>query len=120
MAVTENPPFDRGQYDATGSQDNNLGKEYEFNDVDWSSNPAGRTSRSGKMVRVRLVKNGTGAALLPRRLAAFSTTANEPNAVARGYTALDAQRGFPVDEALPATGVPDGAAFYVVVKGPAL
>ncbi len=118
MSRDGNPPFGRGEYEDSQNLDHLIGRVYEFEDIDFSSTT--RPYRSGRMVKCMLVRNDTGSALLPKRIAAISTTAGEYNKVANGYTALDNERGFPVDEFLPAAGVADGDYFYVVVQGPAM
>lgn len=122
MARDDSPPIGRGEYEATaGAFDNLLGREWLFEDLDYSASYTGaRKARTNRLVRCRLVKNGTGAALLPKRLAKFSTTAGEYGAVMNGYVATTAGRAYPVDEFLPSAGVPDGAYFWIVVGGPAV
>lgn len=128
MARDEAPPFGRGEYqDATagsasgvGALDHLIGKEWVFEDIDYSTGTVGaRPSRTNRKVRCRLIKNSAGFALLPKRLAAFKTS-NGPDygAVVDGYTATDYSRGYPVDEWLPSAGVPDGNYFWLVVDGP--
>lgn len=119
------PPFGRGEYEETaGVFDHLVGKEWVFEDLDYSassSNLGAKPARSGKYVTCRLVKNGGAAALLPKRLVQFSTTAgaDKSGAVVTGYVTTTAGRGFPVDEFLPSAGAPVGSYFYIVVRGPA-
>lgn len=125
MSRDASPPFGRGEYEETsGVFDYLVGKEYVFEDLDYSAastNVGAKPARSGKSVTVRLVKNNSGGVLLPKRLVQFSTTAgpDQNGAVVTGYTTTTAARGFPVDEFVPSGGVPNGAYFYVVVRGPA-
>lgn len=111
-------PFPRGQYvDSAGAFDHLVGREYLVEDVDWGANGQAKPVRSGSMVKIRLVKNSAGIALLPKRLVTFKTPAAKE---IDGYVRLPNTKCFPVDEFLPAAGVPDGAYFYVVVNGPAM
>jgi len=121
MARDDAPPFRRGEYESSEDLSHLQGREWHFEDLDYSQTSGAKLHRSGKMVTCRLVKNSSGGALLPKRLAAFSTTAgaNNHGGVVTGYTATDYERGYPVDEYLPAAGVPDGAYFYIVTGGPA-
>lgn len=120
MARNENPPIGRGEYESTsGAFDHLVGKEWLFEDVDYSQRGA-KPARTGRYVRCRLVKNGSGISLLPKRLARFQISGVNYGAIVDGYTATDYERGYPVDEFLPSTGVPDGSYFWIVVDGPAL
>lgn len=120
MPRLENPPFPRGEYvtdvDAFAHR---IGEVWEFDDLDLSVSGGVKTHRSNKQVLCRLVKNESGAALLPKRLGSYSTTAGEYGNVIDGYTTTDYAEGAPIDEWLPAAGVPDQAFFWIVVKGPA-
>lgn len=121
MARNENPPIQRGEYESTsGAFDHLIGKEWEFEDLNHSASGGTKPARTNRGVVCRLVKNGAGAALLPKRIARFKT-GNGPDygAIVDGYTRTTAERGYPVDEFLPSTGVPDGAYFWIVVEGPA-
>lgn len=123
----ENPPFGRGEtfYNGATIDTANLqgaeleGQEYEFPDLDYSAFGQ-KTKRSEGMVRVRVVRNVSGAALLPKRLG--RPYASGVNLIGQidGYTRLTAEKGLPIDEFLPAAGVPNNDLFYVVVKGPAV
>jgi hypothetical protein len=122
MARDEAPPIARGEYEETaGAFDHLVGKEWSFEDIDYGATAQGaRPSRTARAVTCRLVKNGSGGALLPKRLVRFKTGAGpEYGAVVDGYARTTAERSYPVDEFLPAAGVPNGAYFWVVVEGPA-
>lgn len=127
MARDEAPPFDRGEtyYGGATIDSNDLqgvsleGMEFEFEDRDYSVQGA-KTARTNRRVRVRVVRNVSGAALLPKRLVRFQKTAGVYGARVDGYTRLPAERGFPVDEWLPTAGVPANDLFYIVVRGPAV
>lgn len=121
MAVEENAPFGRGEYETTsGAHDNVIGRVYEFPDRLYSSSttPGIKAGRLGSMVKCMLVKNSAGAALLPKRLVVRKTgTTGEVD----GYTDVSGERALGlVDEFLPTAGVPSNAYFYIVVEGPAL
>jgi hypothetical protein len=116
MPIKEAPPFQRGEtfYNGGTIDSGDLGgagwegKEFEFYDD---------LHGTGQMVTCRVVRNASGGALKPKHLVKYKT----------GYfgrrvdspTIATAARGLPVDEKLPAAGVPDGDLFYVVVNGPA-
>ena len=127
MSRDENPPFGRGEtfYNGDTIDANDLGglhlegKEWVFNDED----PTTDTTRSNKYVTCRVVRNTSGIALLPKRIAAFEVDATNPDEWGRrvaGYTTVTDEEGYPIDEYLPAAGVPDNDLFYVVVRGPAV
>lgn len=127
------PPFPRGQtwYDgATISTSNYGGLELEgkmwvFEDVPPNIFPAGtagqRQARTNRPVMCMCVRNVSGINLLPMRLVRLQRTAGIPmTGRVDGYTYIDGDEGYPVDEYLPAAGVPNGDLFWVVVEGPAL
>lgn len=132
MARTENPPFERGMtfYNGGTIDANNLGgvqhegKIWEFEDLDYSNTSVGaKKQRSGRMVKCMCVRNVSGIALLPKRLAGIYTAgADGKYALGRvaGYTTTTNERGYPIDEFLPAAGVPANDLFWVVVEGPAM
>ena len=120
MARTENAPFPRGEYATTTDFDNLIGKEWEFEDIDWAVATLGaRKARTNRMVRCRLVRNDSGIALLPKRLVRFRASGVLYGSAVDGYGATTAERVYPVDEFLPAAGVPSLGYFWVVVDGPA-
>lgn len=121
MARNENAPFDRGTVDSASALDTLRGKTFTFEDINLNpSTPGAKPTRTGKYVTVMLVKNGSGFTILPKRLVVMSTVAGEYGIV-KGYARLTATGPcFPVDEYIPAAGVPDGSYFFVVVGGPAL
>jgi len=124
MARDENPPFERGGTwygDATPDANdlggvNLLGKEWVFEDV----NPTTGVARTGREVRCKVVRNTSGAALLPKKMVVFSTTAGEYGKNVDGYATTTSQEAFPVDEYLPTAGVADDDLFYIVMDGPAV
>lgn len=121
MARLENPPFPRGDtyFSGVGATTTDpvgiVGKEWVFEDV----NPANGAVRTNRSVRCRAVRNSSGIALLPRRIAQFSTTAGSFGHEVTGYTTTTAQRGYLIDEYLPTAGVAANDVFWVVVEGPA-
>lgn len=120
MARNENPPFGRGEYDTATTFDFDVGKEWVFEDIDYTPGTVGaKPARTNRQVRCRLVKNVSGIALLPKRLVRFKQSGVNYGAQVDGYGAVGAERVYPVDEFLPAAGVPDQAYFWIVVDGPA-
>ena len=121
MARNENPPFGRGEtyFSGVGATTTDpqgiIGKEWVFED----NNPNTKAVRSNKSVRCRAVRNSSGIALLPRRIAQFSLTAGSFSHEVTGYTTTTAQRGYLIDEFLPATGVANNDVFWIVIEGPA-
>lgn len=115
-------PFERGNPQTeSGAFDHLLGKEYTVDDIDWSSTEKVKPHRSGADVTLRLVKNGSTAAILPTRVCKYSTTAGEYGKNISGMTAVLAEDWAGVaDEALPAAGAPVNSYFYIVVDGPSL
>lgn len=88
-----------------------------FEDITW--NAAGvKPARTGdRMVVCRLVRNMSGVTLYAKRLVQIDPT--NPNRVT-GYADTSALECYPVDEFLPAAGVPPGDLFWIVIKGPAM
>ena len=127
MARNENPPFARGEtyYNGETIDTNNLGginlegAEWVFEDVHASTGVA----RTGRPVRCRVVRNSSGINLLPKRLAKFEDGALEHGSRVDGYAINSAantpEAGYPIDEYLPAAGVPTNDLFWVVIEGPA-
>ncbi len=126
MARDDAPPFERGSTAANGvtidSNDlilpNLEGKEWVFEDLDYTATTVGaRPARTNQKVRCRAVRNSSGAALLPKRLVTFK--AGDWGKV-DGYAEVNPEGPcFPVDEWLPAAGVPSNDLFWIVVEGPA-
>lgn len=124
MARLENPPFPRGGtfYDGDTIDANDLGgenlegMEWVFQDVD----PNTGIARTERPVRCRVVRNTSGINLLPKRIGRFETGAGEYGSRVDGYTRTTAEEGYPIDEYLPAAGVPNNDLFWIVVEGPAV
>jgi hypothetical protein len=131
MAKREAPPFPRGQtyYNGTTIDSNNLGGAnlegtlWEFEDIDLNeATPGVRSARTNRPVTCMIVRNAAAAALLPKRLVTMkATTGATFVAQVDGYADTTAESpAWPVDEWLPAAGVPVGDLFYIVVDGPAM
>jgi hypothetical protein len=132
MARDEAPPFARGETyyndptvaanaanDPLGLGGVNLeGKEFVF-EVNAPDDPAG-SDTSGRLVRVRVVRNVSGQALKGGRIAVFK--AGDPyETQVDGYAfAVGDRPAGVIDEFLPAAGVPNNDLFYLVVDGPTL
>jgi hypothetical protein len=122
------PPFPRGTYQPYSSLPGEvkanapftlvLGQEWEFEDILWNTGGNGPPDRrSGSRVRCRLVKNDSGSALTPQYVTAIDPLKPGSATGAVGAVNLEA---YPVDEFLPAAGVPADGVFWVVVRGMAL
>lgn len=110
-------PFRRGESQTEGF-DHLLGREYEVEDIEFTSSQSTKSNRTGKIVRLMLVKNSSGISLLPRRLVKFKGGSSYRREV-DGYANVSAEEvAGVVDEFLPSTGVPTGSFFYIVVSGP--
>ncbi len=121
MARDESMLFDRGNYYVDGVTRADLeGQEVEIEDIDHSVTDA-KTLRSGKRVRLRMVRNVTGSALAAKRVvkAYVGGTGSEFMGQVDDYAtaATDPVMGV-VDEWLGSTTVPDDALFWIVVRGP--
>lgn len=109
------------------------GREWVFEDIDVNT----KKYRSGRPVVARIVRNVSGIALLPGRVARFAQGAVSQNGVPGGlwggqidgytapatypsdYTAVQSGPGVPIDEFLPTAGVQNNDLCWVVVQGPA-
>jgi hypothetical protein len=136
MSRDENPVFPRGStfYDGETIDTNDLqginleGMEWVFEDV----HPTTGVRRTGRSVRCRCVRNVSGVNLLPKLLATFSITAGLYGQRVVGYSRLTPgtgalnngaspmAEGYPIDEYLPAAGVPTNDLFWIVLEGPAV
>lgn len=121
MSITANPPFPRGSTALRhcGTLTSTmaaqwLGRVVTFPNNDWSANPATPRAGGSDVVECLVVRNTSGGPLLPYFLAQV-----DPFFAAAGYTALGGGEGYPIDEFLPASGVPANDLFYVVIEGPA-
>jgi hypothetical protein len=115
MSYHEAPPFARGVSEATIGQW--AGRDFQFEDRDYSSTSGAFPTLSNNMVTVRVVKNSSGIALLPSRLVRFKAGTNCTEVDGYGFTTGDKPIAV-VDEYLPSAGVPNGDYFFVVTHGP--
>lgn len=101
------------------SQDlsNFLGFTKVFEDYKWDDRGIKSNRLGGRQVVCRLVKNASGITLYGKRLAQLDPA--NPNQVL-GYANTTGGECYPIDEFLPATGVPSGDLFWIVIKGPAV
>lgn len=115
-------PFERGKtantdLDAVSATvlSNLEGREYLVEDI----NPATGIQRTERPVLLRVFRNKSGFALLPKKTFGYSTTTGENySSAAKGHGRTTAQHVAVVDEYLPAAGVADGDLFYGVIEGP--
>lgn len=121
----ESPPFQRGETffngnttDATSGAQHE-GKRYWFVDLDLSAGVTGKKNRSNRMVWCMIVRNVSGIALLPKRIVRLKKTGLNYLGQVDGYTTTTAEKGFPLDEWLPTTGLLANDLGYVVIDGPA-
>ena len=132
MAVIDDaPPFERGSTFYNGSTINSSdlgglqfeGKKWAFEDLTYTGTTGAKARRSNRTVTCMCVRNVSGIALLPKRLARLQRTGTDGRFFlgrADGYGFATAEYGvFPVDEWLPAAGVPNNDLFWVVIEGPA-
>lgn len=120
MSRDNDLPFAVGStYGATSASDGAQfeGREYTVDDV----NPATGARRSNKRRRLRVVRNTSGGALLPKRLVTFKATAGSASVgQVDGMACVTAARAYPIDEYLPAAGCANNDLCYIVVEGPAV
>lgn len=125
MAYQEEPPFPRGGTRFGGSPQSATdgagfeGKEYYFPDKIWDDPAEVKPDRSTGMVKVRVVRNVSGANQLPKLVAKMKITgsAYEERGQSDAYAVTVGDHGFPIDEFLPAAGVVNNDLYYVVVDG---
>lgn len=129
MSRLEDAPFRRGETYFNGEQINAPptgeflgGYNYEGHEYDFLDEWYG----SGLNIRVRVLRNSSAYNLLPGQLVTFTgTRVLDSSPVLLGtnagaVAATEAAYCLPVDELLPAGGVPSGDLFYAVVSGPCL
>lgn len=127
MSRDNEPPFGRGEtlYNGGTIDTNNLdGTQYEgmvkvFEDVLYSAVgiKPGRGVAAGKKVACRLMRNLSGITLFAKRLVQIDPAS--PGRIL-GNQVVNFGESYPVDEFLPAAGVPNGDLFFLVIGGPAL
>lgn len=116
-------PFDIGTtagVTATTDKPEYEGKEYLVEDLDYSVSPPKPRAYYGsaggmRYKRIRVVRNNSGVAILPRQLCMYSSTAYSQQVT--GLQRLTALEGRPADEFLPAAGCPDKDLFYITIEG---
>lgn len=115
--MTDDLPFPRGEtYFNGGTADTTSGKHLEGQIYEVRDD----IRNTGATIKLMVVRNNSGIALLPKRLAQLDFAGANPWQ-AKGYArSPDDPQAFPIDELLPSAGVPDKDLFYVVVEGPAL
>lgn len=122
------PPFELGETfagkDDAGTLINLswLGQIFEFpaNQQGVSQIRGSKKRSSGRQIRAVALRNESGIALLPKRLARLVRTAGYSNVEAvDGYSAVLAEKGIVfIDEFLPAAGVADDDIFWGIISGP--
>jgi len=127
MANMNDLPFERGStfygigatIDSNNLQGVNLeGLEKWVEDVSPPSTTVGaQLARSGRLVKIRCVRNMSAAPLLPKQV--VQVNKGNPGRVT-GLVQTTGDKGFPVDEFLPAGGCPQYDLCWVVVNGPAM
>jgi hypothetical protein len=130
MPKYESLPFARGEYQTDDSANlvnpslslgAQVGRTYEIEDVDWNAVGGAKPQRSGKIIKLRLVKNTGTAAILPKRLTKYDLTAGNFGSCVIAHTNVTAEDWAGVaDEFLPSTGVPANGYFYIVTEGPSM
>jgi hypothetical protein len=110
----ENMPFDRGaSYDCQNDETAAVhleGREFIHQD---------QTYGTGMNVKVRIVRNRSGATLTGRRAVSYNTVAGKVDVEVSGYATVAGARAHVVDDMLTGS-VADKNLFYVVVEGPCL
>lgn len=111
----ENLPFARGN--TYGTTDLTVGTQYEGKEYIHED----RTYGTARFVRVRIVRNNSGATLAGKYAAKFDNTVagRAPDTYVSGKCTVTAERSYIIDDLLTGT-VPDKDLFYVVMEGPCL
>jgi hypothetical protein len=108
--------YNGGTIDANNLQGANiLGQEKAFEDVDYSQYGI-KPVRTNQLVYVRAVRNLSGQTLYAKELVQLAADGQSIT----GRAVNDSQHAYPIDEFVPATGVPTNDICYVVVEGPAM
>jgi hypothetical protein len=124
MSRDNTAPFERGStfYNGATIDTNNLagveleGRTVIFEDKLWSATGI-KGLRTGRNVVCRIVRNMSGITLFAKQLVQLDPT-NPARVTGRTVTLFG--EAYPIDEFVPATGVPNGDLFYIVIGGPAL
>lgn len=125
MARNENLPFEIGAtYFAGQTPDTTVGiqlegKVYEVEELDYSAGGGTKPQLSGRYKKVMVVRNLAGSAVLPKLIAKMKTDGSgyEYLGQVMGYAGTVGEKGYPIDEFLPAAGAPANDLFYVVIEG---
>lgn len=125
MGKMNDLPFERGStfYGGRTIDSNNLdgvnleGVEKWVEDIAPSTTAGAQLSRSGRLVKIRCVRNMSAAPLLPKQCVQLLKT--NPGRV-DGTGVTTGQKVVAVDEFLPAAGCPQYDLCWVVVQGPAM
>jgi hypothetical protein len=88
-----------------------------FEDVRWDVAGIKPARNQARSVTCRLVRNMTGVTLYAKTLVVLDPA--NPNRVT-GRARVLFEESYPVDEFLPAAGVPNGDLFWIVLSGPAM
>ncbi len=109
---------DGGTAASTDAQ-NLEGKEYYVETINYADTGVVKPALTGRYKKVRIVRNVTGSAILPKRIAKMKSDGStyEYLSQVNGYADTVGQLGYPIDEFLPAAGVADQELFYIVVEG---
>ncbi len=113
-------PFSLGTtqpYNANADFVFNAGREYMITD-DGKFIPEGGRAATDLKKRVRLVRNNSGQALLPKRAVKFKSGTNFQEVDGYANVTNEIVAGI-VDEFIP-TSVPDGDWFFLTIEGPTL
>lgn len=125
MSVPTDLPFPIGSTGGYTSASDGVqweGREFIVEDLDYSSSPAKpRAYASGGQTNehkvIRCVRNVSGVALLPGYLCQFGTATGQYGYRVTGYSNVNPQEAYVVDEFLPAAGVANNDLFYIVIEG---
>ncbi len=88
-----------------------------FEDINWAATGLKTVRTQARSVTCRLVRNMSGVTLYAKTLVVVDPS--NPNRVT-GRARVLFEEAYPVDEFLPATGVPHGDLFWIVLSGPAV
>lgn len=126
MGKASDLPFQRGHtyYEGSTPPTSSLHPELEgkcYTIEDETSNVGVVGHRTGKSVRLMVVRNVSAAAIHPKEVCEIKNngTAKEFCGQVSGIAATVGELCYPADEYLPAAGAAINDLFYVVVEGPA-